>query len=312
MHEIMKCPCCTSNSFIVRHAIVSPFITEYVLREKELQYCLLLKCNCCGFSFFNKRFSEDEAQKLYGHYRQEEYFKIRHKHEFYYTREINESIEDVSYRRKLIDDFLENISLDYHKLKNVLDYGGDRGQFFPSNFQSSTKWLYDLSSYDPIEGVHKIKELQLGIDMYDVIFLSHVLEHVSFPDNFLAHICQYIRESGYLYIEIPYEAFSFKPNTAMWYKNVIALISKHRAFFMLIDIYSLFFRLRLKFVPFLGIVKLHEHINFYTMNSLKILLKNNGFKIIKIQQRRARNKIARDHVIQCLAMKEAFRASIQE
>ncbi len=81
---------------------------------------------------------------------------------------------------------------------------------------------------------------------YDLVVCAHVLEHVSYPFEVLAQIKQAMQHGSYLYIELPRE-------------QVVINNTEKRHW--------------------------HEHINFFTRNSLYLLLKNWGFSIVKYEEK---------------------------
>lgn len=307
MTIIVNCPCCNGKNLFIRKSVIAPFISDYVLNEKKILSCRLFKCTNCGFIFFDKRFTYAEVNKLYNQYRKREYFKTRNKHEFFYSFKVNNSFNnDIRQRKKLIDDFFRNYKLENYTFKNVLDYGGDKGQFFPSYFNDSNKWLYDLSNNKPFKNVIKFSKITRDKkNFFDLIQMCHLLEHISYPNEFLSSIRNLIKVHGYVYIEVPSEQFKFKPNDSKILDRYISYVTKNRLVFNFVDILSLFFRLRLRALPFWGIIKLHEHINFFDINSLSCLLENNGFKIIEIEEKNiSRQKSGRNSIIQCLAIRK--------
>lgn len=313
MKIINYCPCCNGKDFLSKKSIIAPFISDYVLNETKILSCKLLKCNNCGFIFFDKRFTDREVNKLYSQYRKQTYFKARNKHEFFYTAGVNKSfdLDDViEYKKKLIYDFIRNCKLDCYSFKNILDYGGDRGQFFPSCFDNSNKWLYEISDKKPLKNVIKFSKFTKDKkNFFDLILLCHLLEHISYPNDFLSYIRNLIKINGYVYIEVPNEQFKFKLTDGKIFDSYISFVIKHHPVFNIIDALSLFLRLRFRFLPFWGIMKLHEHINFFSINSLIRLLENNGFKVIKIEEKNISKeqigKCGRKSIIQCLAIKKS-------
>jgi len=67
------------------------------------------------------------------------------------------------------------------------------------NYGEWVDWQY--SNIAEIEG-----------DDYDLVVMNQVLEHVSNPVEFLQSICKLIKEQGYLYIDVPYKDYLFKPS----------------------------------------------------------------------------------------------------
>lgn len=298
---------------MTRTSIVAPFITDYVLKKSGTVRCKLLKCRSCGFIFFDKRFTDSEVKKLYGQYRKQAYVRTRNKHEFYYSPQVNAAFdEDVEYRRHLIADFLANLNIDERSYKNVLDYGGDRGQFFPSCFDRSHKWLYDLSDHKPFGTVTKFSKFTADKkNFFDYVQMCHVLEHMSYPHTFIASIRGFMRPRGYLYIEVPSDHFNFRSADGNFSDAYISYITANRRMYKFIDVMSMFFRMRLGVLPFWGIMKLHEHLNFFSTNTLRCLLENNGFHVLKIEEKNKSKQTKGGYVrtiIQCVATRSSIGA----
>src|SRR5947207_15996168 len=91
--DIDCCPSCGTSEFDVRPAIVSPFLAEYLFgRRSEL--CEIARCRACTLTYFSRRLDDDDVARLYRGYRGPDYFRIRHKHEFWYTRAFNDGLGD--------------------------------------------------------------------------------------------------------------------------------------------------------------------------------------------------------------------------
>ena len=85
---------------------------------------------------------------------------------------------------------------------SMLDYGGADGKFLPN--VPGEKYVFDSSDIAPAEGVIRIRdESRLG--SYSYIQLAHVLEHVSYPLALTRTATSFLKDSGYLYIEVPLE-----------------------------------------------------------------------------------------------------------
>lgn len=77
---------------------------------------------------------------------------------------------------------------------------------------------------------------------YDLIVCRHVLEHIPYPSDVLTEIHQCMKDETLLYVEVPHEAVMAQS------LDVKASDKKHW----------------------------HEHINFFSIKSLEILLKSCG------------------------------------
>lgn len=80
--------------------------------------------------FYALRPNDLEMAKLYTSYRGEQYFRLRHKHEFWYSRGFHDRLGNESVMPTRREAFLGYLSRHYEmsRFENVLDYGGDRGQ----------------------------------------------------------------------------------------------------------------------------------------------------------------------------------------
>lgn len=57
---------------------------------------------------------------------------------------------------------------------------------------------------------HEINDVKV-MD-YDLVILNQVLEHVPDPVDFLEFVCALLKQNGYLYIDVPFKDYLFKPN----------------------------------------------------------------------------------------------------
>jgi len=305
MYGSSHCPCCMSQSFKEQSSVISPFIQEYVL-EFRLQspICSLLLCQTCGFSFFKERFSQEEADKLYSEYRSENYFNIRHKHEPWYTKEINNLAGDSTEIRKLLfDNFVGERSNLFRLDGSVLDYGGDKGQYISALFKDSRKYVFDLSEHQPVPNVIKIQQSSLlQQQQFDFIYFCHTLEHLSDPYCSLIDLKEILTDGGYLYIEVPSEfpKFVYHLNNSI-YRHYLKWLTRNSLCFKFVDLVSLLFRLKLNWpIPPFGFIKLHEHINFFTPESLTTILHRAGYEVIDIVEINYKFTSGRNRMIQCL------------
>ena len=91
-------------------------------------------------------------------------------------------------------DFLEEI-LQKYNIKNIIDYGsgnGDLHKLLCDKFDLVDK--YDIG-------------MEKNTKKYDLLILSHVLEHIYDLDKFIDIISYNIKDNSYLYIEVPNAEF---------------------------------------------------------------------------------------------------------
>lgn len=270
-------------------------------------------CQECGLRFFNQRYSVDELNKLYHNYRKDAYFNERNAFEPWYTKEINFSIgnniQEIAARKTRVQNFIQQI-LPGKTFCNILDYGGDRGQFIPDQLFKD-KIVYDISGVVADDNILKISDLKkIENTTLDFIMLAHVAEHLPDPNTLFQELKKLSRnEHTYLYVEVPNEQFrliNIFPETI--YKTYLGLILIMPVLLKIIDFISTSFKHFFHVIPPLGFVKLHEHINFFTKNSLRILIERNGFHVLQCE---ISEKKKYDHsVIMCLAKRSSHETRI--
>lgn len=305
MYLIDKCFCCGSKELTLYPALVSPFLASYVLHRTSDE-CELAECRQCGCRFFTLRLTDSEAGVLYSDYRGEAYLRARHGVEFWYTEAFNNAGLDpavIEGRTRIIESQLA-AHIDVSTLQDVLDFGGDRGQTIPAAV-GRTKFVYDLSGVEPVPGVSRIADVtELNARKFDLVLLNAVLEHCSEPSQVLAQLRPLARSGQSLfYVEVPFE----RPNLTCvgrsnLYRGYLRTLARWQRALLLVDFCSSALRVRLGFVPPLGFVKLHEHINFFSQEALRSLMTSNGFKVLSCERASfAMQKMGRTEVLACVA-----------
>jgi SAM-dependent methyltransferase len=98
--------------------------------------------------------------------------------------------------------------LNFANVSSILEVGPGRGYLAKELLKLNTKMKYDAietdsSCHQQLEsiGVRLTKSNQLGV--YDLIIISHVLEHTEFPYNFLAKYFSLLKPGGIIFLEVP-------------------------------------------------------------------------------------------------------------
>jgi SAM-dependent methyltransferase len=299
------CPCCDSTRYDAYPALVSPFVASYAMGTKPSP-TRLLECDACGFRFFEDRLTDAEAERLYTGYRGDRYYQERHRHEPWYTRKVNDGIggsdDVIRVRRAMVERFLRD-RIDVTNVKDVLDFGGDRGQLIPEGI-GQQRFFYEISGIDSVSGVTRIGSAgELRERRFDLVLLSHVLEHCSEPATVLAEVHPVLRsKDSVLYIELPFERANLR-----WlgrkgaYRSYLGALRRVKPLLTAVDLYSTLFRIRFDSLPPLGFVKLHEHINFFDERSLEKLLEHCGFEAIALERLVIRSSLGSTPVLSALA-----------
>ncbi len=209
MKKIKTCIICNSEKLNDFKAYIHPFIIERVnLSESERDIKLFI-CKECKMEFFDARLEDEEMKKLYSGYRNKTYQQQRQKHESAYTYELNSvlgsDIKEIKNRKNNLFRLLKKHA-DISKIKNILDYGGDKGQFFPDELVKADKYVYDISNIKLIDGIKKIENIEdIKNHNWNLIMCNHVLEHLPYPMTKMKFFSSISKQNTFLYIEVPYE-----------------------------------------------------------------------------------------------------------
>lgn len=233
-------------------------------REKNIH---LIWCKDCGFAYYSVLLTDEDAAKFYSGYRNDEFQKQRQKYEPWVTKRLLAFSDDeleYKHRQNYLTGILKkHINID--RIKEILDYGGDDGRFIPAIFSDKSKYIYDISNVVPNKNIVKIEFDSKQKYDFDFIMCCHVLEHLSNPRVIIEKIKSLLSEEGVLYIELPMDSPFYKIKRDylfyLFHYNPIDLLSR-----VLLD----------KNQPY----RMGEHINYFTVESIVILLKEFGFEIL--------------------------------
>lgn len=308
MYLAKACPCCGGESSKIYRGVAAPFIVHHVLGGKDVKVNLR-SCNACGFRWFDQRFEPAEMAKLYVGYRGEAYANARHKYEPWYSRTVNDAIggeSEIRERAEIMMGFLRGV-VDAGGVETVLDYGGDKGQFIPAGL-GRKRYVYEVSGVDAVDGVNFVGDEKALVPAgYDMVMLCHVLEHLPDPHERLAAIEPLLKPgAGLLYVEVPYERFGLRfVGEGDIYGAYLGALKAVPFAMMAADFYSTGFRVKFGSVPPLGFVKMHEHINFFSEESLSAVLDRSGYQVLKCEVLNRPGPTGIDHVLHALARVKA-------
>ena len=239
-----KCVACENTKLLAGPGYFYPFLVERMFLGEEKR-TRAMYCPKCGICYSEYRPNDDEMDRLYEGYRDSKYQKQRQKYEPEYTEAFNRELYAPSdggegKRERIFKYISDQITLS--NCHNILDYGGDRGQFIPGQFVNAKKYVYEISHPTVIDGIELIEDkMQLRNIKWDVIFCNQTLEHLSEVKTYFTELVSYMSEGTLLYIEVPND----RP----------------------VDYYDPIF--------------FHEHINHFSLETFKNMAKANGAKMIK-------------------------------
>jgi SAM-dependent methyltransferase len=209
----------------------------------------------CNLLFLDMRFDDQELDRLYYNYRDENYANLRNKYEPGYKR-INKVINSPYNYIKKVENFLSTF---FTSSINILDFGGDDGKNTPFKDTKNIIHIYDISKKPTVKNLKKVNKSNM-LKKYDLVILSNVIEHVSYPQLIINEIKKLLNKSSIFYIELPLEKIMKKNwefEGGRLKKNKLLICLKNKKHW-------------------------HEHINFYSKKSLVKLLNFCGLKIIKM------------------------------
>lgn len=208
-------------------------------------------CASCWFIQTTLPFPEDAIGRLYTDYRSDSYNRERIRYEPEYAAIASHAgscTQEVQARTIGLTRWLTgkvNVECNF----SMLDYGGADGKLLPS--LSGEKYVFDISDIAPAKGVMRIRD-ESGLGSYSYVQLAHVLEHVPYPLALTRKAASFLKDSGYLYIEVPLEVSEETTSRLANGERTIRL-------------------------------EIHEHINRYSAKSVAALLRCTGLSLVAIE-----------------------------
>jgi hypothetical protein len=295
MIEVTDCVVCTGAIKQLKRALVAPFMAKRIWNRNP--FCVdLVQCQACGFIFYNPRLDDGDLRKLYTSYRGEEYQRTRHASEPWYTPKFNVDLASpASYevRRAKLAPILRQ-HLGRQKINRILDHGGDRGDLVVGLVDGAEAFVYDISGVAAATGVTATTDP--ASCNADLIVNSNVLEHVGFPRLLVTDILHAAPEGGLIFLEVPCESpFGF---TRIFRRlaqiGVMALTRPSLARFI---------------VRPASLYMMHEHINYYTEQSLAALMRTCGGTVIASGGYSVPGRAGKAEMAWCLGVKRTAQPS---
>lgn len=266
MIEVSQCVICDGPLRMIKRALVAPFLAERIWKRKP--FCVnLVGCQSCGFIFYNPRLDDSDLQNLYTGYRSEEYCRMRHATEPWYTPKFNADLASPDHyagRRARLGPILRR-HLGQREIRRILDYGGDRGDLVVGLTDCTELFVYDISGVEAACGVTAVKNARSC--QADLIINSNVLEHVGFPRALVSEIFSAAPENGLVLLEVPCELPTGFPRIARRIAQA-GIMSLYRPLL----------------APYLlkpaVLYMMHEHVNYFTERTLSELMSRCGGEVL--------------------------------
>lgn len=300
MLSVDECVFCGSRELSWSIGLTAPFIAEYVLDEKP-RPTEFGRCARCKGTFARERYQSDDVRRLYGDYRGARYFEVRHRHEFWYTARVNEGFGDATAaRRRSIEDALAASGL-HPSFERALDFGGGDGTLFPDG-RWKERVVVDPAGAPKAEGIASARDLsEVDRSDFDLVMACQVFEHLADPSAVIAQLTERLGPRGVLYLEVPDERFvdwTLPPGLQRAFLTALSRVPRLLAAF---DFLSVASRHKARVVPPLGFLKLHEHINFFSLEALGELVERAGLRPSLLRRHTVVVRSQRIPILQCVA-----------
>lgn len=230
MNKNYNCEICNGFNYTI--------IKDYTYKNKIFSNISIVECDNCKIKSAFPLPDEKELEDYNSNFFSNAYNTIK-------KDKISELFLDTIARCRV--EFIKNNIFDTNKILNVLEVGPGKCHLhdnFKEKFDCKSysavetdKNLHSLINNKNIKIFHSLEEIKS--QKFDLIILSHVLEHILFPRKFLDKIHSLLNDDGKIFIDIP--CLDYK------YKDFI-----------------------------------EPHLYFYDEETLKLLLKNNHFKVEKL------------------------------
>ena len=295
MIEVSSCVICDSPIRQLERALVAPFLARRIWNRAP--FCVdLVKCESCGFLFYNPRLDDSDLRKLYGGYRTEEYRQMRHSTEPWYTAKFNADLaseESYRIRRAKLAPILDQ-HIGKRKISRILDYGGDRGDLVVSLVEGAKAFVYDISGIPATESVTAIADP--AACSADLIINSNVLEHVGFPVDLVKQIFRAAPEGGLVFLETPCEI-------PLGFTRIARRLAQ-------VGVMTFFHPLLSRFIlrP-ATFYMMHEHINYFTEQSLTKLTLVSGGTVLASGTYSVSGRAGNADIVWCIATKPRIQAA---
>lgn len=266
MIQVIQCVICAGAIRRLKRALVAPFLARRIWNRTP--FCVdLVQCQSCGFKFYNPRLEDSELGVFYKGYHSADYQQMRCASEPWYTEKFNADLLSdrfYGYHRDALKPVIQQLIGD-RKTQRILDYGGDRGDLVANLIEGAETFVYDISGVEAVEGVVAVTDP--ASCKPDLIINSNVLEHVGFPGQMMNEMFKIAPKGSLVFLEVPLESpFGTKRIVRRLAQIAVAAVTRPALARHVARPASLYM--------------MHEHINFFSEQSLQALMSHCGGTVI--------------------------------
>lgn len=206
--------------------------------------CNSLECRECGLLFLDYRFTDLQMAALYRGYRDAEYTRQRDRYEPGYA---SRAALDYGGRHAYLAAVEAWLAPWLPDNPAVLDVGGGSGVNSLLLGRSKLLHVHDISGTETVAGAEQVDASAIARTKYDLVTCCQVLEHLAYPLDLIEQMLPAVGAETLVYLEVPVEA-----------------LVRDRA-------------------PYPARLKRywHEHVNFFTEDSIRRLCQRAGLEIIR-------------------------------
>lgn len=253
------CTCCGSTNTLKSNIVMAGFVLERMLDQVQLDDWLTdaIQCRDCQYIASVFRFNDEQMKRYYHEYMDSNSDHGRQFGSYVFHRCRNEGMgwyqlakayQMPEYFQARKNAVIRSIAdhVDIGSITSVLDYGGDLGQYIPEEFKNCRRHVVEIEPRKLVDGVIGVQS-PADCESVDLVMCCHTLEHVSYPNELMADMLHYLKPGGVLYLEVPNEIKYVEENSNQE-------------------------------TP----MRMHEHINIFSPDSLREIMRRNGVKPLQI------------------------------
>lgn len=211
MNNKTRCKLCSSDDYLIVLDVSDSSDTylDYLNIEYKTSKRYYKECKKCNLVYRSVYLDENEKEKLYSSFRDEDLRNETHKEYFERISKLPKELSENYEKYTFLKGFIKKEGIH-------MDVGGGLGVFSHGFIKFFKKWKSIV--VEPTKGAEKIAHLN-GINFYnmylneksvsiignnfDLITVNHVLEHVDDPISFLKMLSNFLSQDGFIYIEMP-------------------------------------------------------------------------------------------------------------